>query len=1009
MPPALSTIREFLEGLVRRERSLLVARTVAQVFVVLLGVLLLVAVWLSLGLSTTAAGWMAAGGGAVGVGLAVVFPLGRRWAASGEVVEQARTVEARTPELEHRLVTVIGRAGLLEAAPASGTALLLRAAQSVGAQVGTISPARVHPSQATLRAWAVAVGLGLCSGLAQLVLPVGPIQAFAALGGEPSVRTTESVPPPGEADERAVVGDVVLRYVFPDYTGIDPVEVTNSDGTIHAPAGTTVQVRARTADRFASAGLQVNTGAVLPAQLLGGRDLFVELVISEPGVWRFWLTGEGGRIPSRDFALVVEEDAAPVVTLENDSSAAVPVDRPIPLGWSVRDDFGIQRVVVEVTQGGQTREVELRKPLDAPRDLRGSLRMSPRDLGLKPGESATLRVVAYDNDQAGGNKRGESAELEVTALGARGRGRRMARQYEALRDAMLPVLASFLVEEMPPAAGVGGMLRWAEEARALYDPIRELVEADGGLQPGSLEGDLVSGVLESGARLIRFSVTTWDPSTTRRVTDGDVQRFADLHGESVLSLEKAIYILDSLLVSAAMAEVASAAEDLASEARELAARAPDMEAAEILARLDKLARTMAELAQKSQKVNEGALQEYLNSRLEDTQNLMEQVRKAVAEGRLDDARELLAQLAEQVQQMAEGINDRMAAGESGEDELGKAAQKAMEDLQSLEADQRQLADELEEKRQTLGDEFQEQLELWNQLDALASEGSARGREAVEATGDGRGWRAESVRRLEVLGERTGGISDAVRARDLDRTGERVREAVRPADMALRTVEMEDTRARMEQEKPAGLAVAGESAARVRRILDEMLALLDKLEQRQQQDDPQMQQAAQEMAARQQELKERQQQLQKDIQRVERALPTGDGQAAEAMQRAGEAMDRAGSALDQGEAMAGEGHQREAAERVGEARERLQQQLEQMQQMQQSRGRMQGEQQGGGGEGDQEGDPQQADDPGKIDIPAPEDFQTPEAYRRALLEGMSGDVPEEYRAMKQRYFEELVRQ
>jgi hypothetical protein len=45
----------------------------------------------------------------------------------------------------------------------------------------------------------------------------------------------------------------------------------------------------------------------------------------------------------------------------------------------------------------------------------------------------------------------------------------------------------------------------------------------------------------------------------------------------------------------------------------------------------------------------------------------------------------------------------------------------------------------------------------------------------------------------------------------------------------------------------------------------------------------------------------------------------------------------------------------------------------------------------------------------VELPAPELFQTPEAYRRALLEGMSGEVPEEFEALKKRYYEELVRQ
>ena len=80
-----------------------------------------------------------------------------------------------------------------------------------------------------------------------------------------------------------------------------------------------------------------------------------------------------------------------------------------------------------------------------------------------------------------------------------------------------------------------------------------------------------------------------------------------------------------------------------------------------------------------------------------------------------------------------------------------------------------------------------------------------------------------------------------------------------------------------------------------------------------------------------------------------------------------------------------------------------------QQMQQSMSQMRGEQQGQGGEGDKsegEGADQERQ---SIEIPAPEEFQTPEAYRRALLEGMSGDVPDEYEALKRRYYEDLVRQ
>ena len=62
----------------------------------------------------------------------------------------------------------------------------------------------------------------------------------------------------------------------------------------------------------------------------------------------------------------------------------------------------------------------------------------------------------------------------------------------------------------------------------------------------------------------------------------------------------------------------------------------------------------------------------------------------------------------------------------------------------------------------------------------------------------------------------------------------------------------------------------------------------------------------------------------------------------------------------------------------------------------------------GGQGDDQGGESRTDR-GRVEIPAPEEFQTPEAYRRALLEGMSAEVPDEFEALKRRYYEDLVKQ
>ncbi len=80
-------------------------------------------------------------------------------------------------------------------------------------------------------------------------------------------------------------------------------------------------------------------------------------------------------------------------------------------------------------------------------------------------------------------------------------------------------------------------------------------------------------------------------------------------------------------------------------------------------------------------------------------------------------------------------------------------------------------------------------------------------------------------------------------------------------------------------------------------------------------------------------------------------------------------------------------------------------MQRHQQMQQAMQQMQGQNQPQNGEED-DGRQQQSR---SMDLPAPEAFQTPEEYRRRLLEGMEGDVPDEFEALKQRYYEDLVRQ
>jgi hypothetical protein len=132
---------------------------------------------------------------------------------------------------------------------------------------------------------------------------------------------------------------------------------------------------------------------------------------------------------------------------------------------------------------------------------------------------------------------------------------------------------------------------------------------------------------------------------------------------------------------------------------------------------------------------------------------------------------------------------------------------------------------------------------------------------------------------------------------------------------------------------------------------------------------------------------------------------------EGTRRGAEQAGRAAKAMRAGEPMPAEGGQRAAEDAFREAQDALDEASRNLRQMQQaSQGQGKGEREEGkeDGEGDKPGD---GEDMLSQDmaLPAPEAFRTPEEYRRALLQGMEGEVPEEYKTLNRRYYEELVRQ
>ncbi len=1015
-PLHIAAIHRFLDALGHRERSILTARALLWLCCLLVGALVVGSLGFSSGFSRQTVALILGIGGVPSFGLWLTLVLRPQWRRAGTLRWQARQVEARLPGLRSRMITVVDRS----VQAASGQApfsmdLWARAANHAQAAVSLIGVSDVHPWRRARRAGAGLGGLALLGLLLGSVLPVGPLDALDILLGKSAALVRLEAASSASAEDRALVGDITLRYIFPDYMGMDPVEVPNSDGTIHAPPGTRVQITARTAEVFDAAAIQVDQQDPLDAGLTAGRDLTATVTVEMEGAWRFLLFSGDKVLASPDYKIVVEADQPPVVVTSETGEISRAVDEPLNLRWQVTDDYGVATVTMEIVKDGEMVVTELRSPIDPVLEISGRVRQTPRRMGLRPGDKVSLRVVAMDTDKASGGNRGESEEIVIEVLGPKGVGRRLTAYHRKLRGALLIALADFLEEPVPPADQPRGMLRWARKTRNRLDRVRQVYKDQWGEeQSEGMDGIVVRDVMEKSGRLYRFTVVTFDTGTSsgvsgRKAVEKDYRTFSGLHTETVSSLERAVWMIDEMLQQVAYREVARQAQEVAQEAQELSEMAEDNpDAQQLLARLDQLERLMSRLKDAAARLSEGQFKEFVNSRLSEAQGQMDAIRKAISEGRIEDAQRMIKDLAEQLNQFAEGMKEQMSRSGQKDDELAKRFKQLMKDLESMQGEQTKLADELAVARGTFGGDFDQAMVLWERLDKLAASAVARSDAMLSRVGDGRGYSPRTIQRAEVSGQEVRGTRDAVRARDVRGALERVLSAQRYAMMVEQAFRREKNGLRMDgDEPPRDLKEASEEARRMSVVLQEMRSLLDKMMDQPGESSPELESEARKLSSRQTELRQRQRQLSQEVQTVERAIPTGDGTAQESMQRAGQAMDQAFGALDRGEAMQGEGHQRDAARKIQETRDALQRAQQQQQQMQQEMRRMEGEGEGSGArDGGQDHPNADLEQP---EIPTPEAFKTPEAYRRALLEGMAEGVPEEFEALKKRFYEELVRQ
>ncbi|MFN5960081.1 MAG: hypothetical protein ACK5CW_01215, partial [Verrucomicrobiota bacterium] len=430
---------------------------------------------------------------------------------------------------------------------------------------------------------------------------------------------------------RPSVESYTLTWKFPEYTGRKEEMKENAGPEIVAPAGTTVKVKARLSRPVQDAEALVDGKASGSVQLAeeNGQTVATWETVLAPGTdtnWYFQFRDSHGIASLREDApFRAEADRAPAVTIDSplESEFELRPTEKLPLEYTVREDFGVQTVTLQLLPQGKPERKLPVNPLPAratdSTEWRGNALVDLAQLDLADVPELVVALIAADNLPADrkGPQTGRSRELKI-------RIRRdakslmeqtVAAQAEEIRKAIEDAKKE-LVEARQGIENKPDLLRAAPEIQP--EALREIEETAGHSRKASeILGELAERMKDTAyARqspdLARIAADLVDPATEKvseiPLRDDRTQR-ADLAQQAKDNLQKAIEKLDEehrqnadeQQQAQAIAQLQALAEEQARLARE-AAQARDQEAQQAATEAREIAEMARELSARQEAI-----------------------------------------------------------------------------------------------------------------------------------------------------------------------------------------------------------------------------------------------------------------------------------------------------------------------------------------------------------------------------------------------------------------------
>jgi hypothetical protein len=885
---------------------------------------------------------------------------------------------------------------------AAVSARLVRAFQDyVAGSLGAVDARRLVPLRPAARAIATC-GVALAAAIAAGALSPTMARGLRTLVHRPSLfegAAISTVP---------LVGEVRITYSYPAYTGLPPRTVEGSTGDVAAVKGTRVRIETHPLRATRRALLLLGEGGDKGevSVSLSGSTLTAELTLNEDAAYRFWLQPSLGRAvrEARSHHLTVEADAPPRVDILGPADRLeLATPRPIEIGYSASDDYGVGPVELVFRAGDRPEQRVLLRDGGGARTVQGRTLWDPASAGLGGAERIAYRIEARDRDDV---SPGPAAPGTV-AVGKSGSSRtlymiiqnphesvedRLERQRELL-EKFIGDLAQRLERnpaDDPVVALTGyGVMHDAEESH--LGLLGQLIDEDrrNGTLGKALRAPL-AGIADRLEHLLRDEARVLTAFKGKPAAGG-LARLDALSPKHVTELENDVLLLDDLIGRQRLEDLAALGKELTDAHQRLRdlleryqktkdpalRRQLEREARELRARLAELASKIAAL-----KARNDVPEEWRN--MPDLKNVADQARKLdemLEKGNDADLERALAELGNDLAGLRKML-DQNADGFGAErfPQENRVVADMMKKIGDIEGDERALHKETQAAADRQGAEIERRMR--GQIDEfIKKEAEKVERLKQRLAGIPSGHEGSLAEELERARDSARQVRRLLGERDLSEAKAEAERAEGSLERAAEHLDeiAEARRARKpspEPEHDKRADAVGEARALAQEIADDLAKQQPRASEAM---TPQDREAARGQAERQGAIGKRTDDVAGEAERKLRGMPGMEKTESE-LKGASQRMHQAGESLRHDDSKGAAAAERDAADRLAKLRDSMQDRSM--------------------------GGSRQRHDP--VRIPGADESSAPRAWRQELLDAMKEKAPERFRDEVRRYYEELVR-